>query len=88
VVGGAHSSAVLRFVLIAPPFLPPSGRTAPSGPRFFAHNRRDGSRLLSSALVIAGIGLVRFDHPLGRLVFILVGALSAYWWSQYVKLRS
>jgi hypothetical protein len=56
-------------------------------PRLYASNRRDGSRLLSSALVIAGIGLVRFDHPLGRLVALVAGALSLYWWQCYRHLE-
>ena len=41
---------------------------------------------LSSALVITGIGLIRIDHPLGRLVALVAGSLSLYWWSQYRNL--
>jgi hypothetical protein len=43
--------------------------------------------LLSSALVIAGCGLVRIDHPIGRLVFLTAGAVSLYWWTLYRQLQ-
>ncbi|MFO7629332.1 MAG: hypothetical protein R6W06_07420 [Prochlorococcaceae cyanobacterium] len=56
-------------------------------PRLYASNRRDGSRLLSSALVIACIGLARFDHPIGRLVFFAAAAVSLYWWQCYRRLE-
>lgn len=55
--------------------------------RFYVNNRRDGSRLLSSALVICGAGLVRIDHPIGQAVALLAGAVSAYWWSCYRQLQ-
>ncbi|MFY8148381.1 MAG: hypothetical protein ACOVNL_04080 [Prochlorococcaceae cyanobacterium] len=55
-------------------------------PRFYVDNRRDGSRLLSTALVITGAGLVRFDHPIGRAVAVVGGLVSLYWWTQYRKL--
>ncbi|MEY3462938.1 MAG: hypothetical protein RLZZ468_716 [Cyanobacteriota bacterium] len=55
-------------------------------PRFYASNRRDGARLLSSATVIAGAGLVRVDHPAGRLVALVAGAISVYWWLCYRQL--
>jgi hypothetical protein len=55
-------------------------------PRFFAGNRRDGARLLSTALVITGIGLVRLDHPIGRGLALVAGSVSLYWWLQYRQL--
>ncbi len=55
--------------------------------RWFVSNRRDGSRLLSSALVISGAGLIRWDHPVGRLVAVVAGLLSLYWWLCYRKLQ-
>lgn len=55
-------------------------------PRLYASNRRDGARLLSSALVIAGAGLVRIDHPIGQLVALVAGLLSLYWWRCYRQL--
>ncbi|MFO0038533.1 MAG: hypothetical protein ACK522_06255 [Synechococcaceae cyanobacterium] len=63
----------------------PHTSAAPSR-RWFPSNRRDGSRLLSTALVISGAGLVRLDHPLGRLVFVLAGLVSLFWWRQYRRL--
>ncbi len=55
--------------------------------RWFVGNRRDGSRLLSSALVISGAGLIGWDHPAGRLVAVVAGLLSLYWWLCYRKLQ-
>ena len=56
--------------------------------RFYVNNRRDGSRLLSSAVVITGIGLIRIDHPIGQVVFVLAGLLSLYWWHCYRQLSA
>ncbi|MCT0225509.1 hypothetical protein [Synechococcus sp. CS-1328] len=56
-------------------------------PSFYVNNRRDGSRLLSSALVITGAGFVRIDHPVGRIVAVIGSAVSLYWWFQYRKLQ-
>jgi hypothetical protein len=56
--------------------------------RFYVKNRRDGSRLLSSALVITAAGMVRIDHPAGRLVALVAGLISLYWWGCYRKLAS
>jgi len=55
--------------------------------RFYVNNRRDGARLLSSALVIAGIGLVRIDHPAGQAIFAAASLLSLYWWQCYRQLK-
>jgi hypothetical protein len=55
-------------------------------PRFFAKTRRDGARLLSTALVITGAGLVRIDHPVGQMVALLAGLVSLYWWVCYRQL--
>lgn len=55
--------------------------------RRFASNRRDGARLLSSALVITGAGVVRIDHPVGRLVTLVGGLISLYWWLCYRQLQ-
>jgi hypothetical protein len=54
--------------------------------RFFAGNRRDGARLLSTALVITVVGLVRIDHPIGCVIALIGGSLSLYWWLQYRQL--
>lgn len=63
-------------------------QSPPFQPRFFPGNRRDGARLLSTALVITGAALVRVDHPVGRAVALVMGALSLYWWLQYRQLGS
>lgn len=62
-------------------------QTQARGPRLFARNRRDGARLLSSSLVITVIGLVAWPHTPGRLVAIVAGALSLFWWLQYRQLK-
>ena len=63
--------------------------TAPTSlARFYVKNRRDGSRLLSSALVITAAGLIRIDHPAGRVVALVAGLISLYWWGCYRKLGS
>ena len=54
--------------------------------RFFARNRRDGARLLSTALVITGAGLVRLDHPIGRGLALVAGLVSVVWWMGYRQL--
>jgi len=56
--------------------------------RFYVNNRRDGSRLLSSALVICAVGLIRIDHPVGQVVSVLAGLVSLYWWLCYRQLSS
>ncbi len=53
---------------------------------WFATNRRDGARLLSIALVITGAGLVRIDHPVGRMVAAIAGMISLAWWTRYRRL--
>ncbi|KEF42088.1 MAG: hypothetical protein ER33_07615 [Cyanobium sp. CACIAM 14] len=65
----------------------PPGSGPAVSPRFFVGNRRDGSRLLSSALVVTGAGLIRADHPLGRAIALVAGLLSLYWWLCYRKLQ-
>jgi len=56
-------------------------------PRLYASNRRDGARLLSSALVFTTAGVVRLDHPAGRLVALVAGLISLYWWRCYRQLE-
>ena len=54
--------------------------------RFYVNNRRDGSRLLSSAVVIGTVGLIRSDLLAGRIVALVAGLVSVYWWSCYQRL--
>ena len=37
--------------------------------------------------MITSIGLIRIDHPLGRLVALAGTAVSLYWWSCYRTLE-
>ena len=66
--------------------LPLSSRPTPLA-RLYAKNRRDGARLLSSALVITSIGLIRIDHPVGQVVAALGTLVCLYWWSCYRTLE-
>ena len=56
--------------------------------RFYVNNRRDGSRLLSSAVVISCIGLVAHEHPVGLVVALVGSAISVYWWFCYLQLKA
>ena len=55
-------------------------------PRFFVGNRRDGARLLSSALVFLSIGLTQLDHQWGRILSVIAGAVCIYWGLAYRRL--
>lgn len=57
-----------------------------SGPALFARNRRDGARLLSSALIITVIALVNWAHPLGKTVALIGAGVSLFWWLRYRRL--
>jgi hypothetical protein len=61
----------------------PMGTLAP----LYAKNRRDGARLISSALVITSIGAIRIDHPIGQVVAVLGTLVCLYWWSCYRRLE-
>ncbi|MFZ9559154.1 MAG: hypothetical protein ACO27M_04930 [Vulcanococcus sp.] len=67
--------------------LRPSDDRPPALARFYAKNRRDGARLLSSALVITSVGLVRIDHPAGQVVTAVGALVCLYWWSCYRQLE-
>jgi len=54
--------------------------------KLFVDNRRDGSRLLSSALAFSFVGLIRIDTSWGQMLFVVAGALSLWWWLCYRKL--
>ena len=62
-----------------------SSRSLPLLP-FFAGNRRDGARLLSSALVFLSIGLTQLDHQWGRILSVIAGAVCIYWGFAYRRL--
>ncbi len=70
---------------------PPSARLVLPRPHhlvapLYVNNRRDGSRLLSTALLIFSVGLIRFDHPLGPVICLVSGSLSLYWGFCYGRL--
>ena len=54
--------------------------------KLFVDNRRDGSRLLSSALAFTFVSLIRIDTSWGKVLFVAAGALSLWWWLCYRKL--
>ena len=54
---------------------------------FFAGNRRDGARLLSSALVFLSIGLTQLDHQWGRILSIVASMICIYWGFAYRRLE-
>ena len=55
--------------------------------RLFTDNRRDGSRMVSSALLVAFVGLLYWDHPLGIAVAAGAGALVLFWFLLYLGLE-
>lgn len=54
---------------------------------FFAKNRRDGARLLSSALVILAVALTQLTQPWGQVVSVIASVLCLYWWFAYRRLE-
>jgi hypothetical protein len=36
--------------------------------------------------MVSGVGLVRIDHPVGQLLFLVAGLVSLFWWRQYRRL--
>ncbi|KKZ13905.1 MAG: hypothetical protein TH68_06010 [Candidatus Synechococcus spongiarum 142] len=55
--------------------------------RLFTENRRDGSRMVSTALLVAFAGLLHWDHPLGVAVAAGAGALALLWFLLYLGLE-
>ncbi|BBL86408.1 hypothetical protein PMYN1_Chma603 (chromatophore) [Paulinella micropora] len=53
----------------------------------YVKNRRDSSRLLSSALIVSIISLMCIDHLLGRILFVIGGSLGLYFWIGYKKVN-
>jgi hypothetical protein len=54
---------------------------------FFASNRREGARLLSSMLVFLAIGLTQFQQTWGIILTIVSGIVSIYWGLAYQRLE-
>ena len=53
---------------------------------FFASNRREGARLLSSMLVFLAIGLTQVQQTWGIILTIVSGIVSIYWGLAYQRL--
>ena len=53
---------------------------------FFAGNRRDGARLLSSALVFLTIGITQLDHRWGQVLTLIASVVCIYWGVAYRRL--
>ncbi len=54
---------------------------------FFAKNRRDGARLLSSMLVFLAIGMTQIHQLWGQILAIISGLVSIYWGLAYRRLE-
>ncbi|WP_320666581.1 hypothetical protein [Prochlorococcus sp. MIT 1307] len=57
-------------------------------PRFFANNRRDGARLISSALLILTIAFTQLNHLWGQLLGVFSMTVCIYWALAYQRLDS
>ena len=55
--------------------------------QLFSDNRRDGSRMVSSALLVAFAGLLYRDHLLGVVVAAGAGSLALLWFLLYLGLE-
>ena len=53
---------------------------------FFAGNRRDGARLLSSALVFLTIGMTQLDQRWGQVLTLIASMVCLYWGVAYRRL--
>ena len=63
--------------------IPPRQLLAP----LYVQNRRDGSRLLSSALVICTIGATQIHQHWGVLVTSISAVVCIYWGYSYSRLE-
>ena len=63
--------------------IPPRQSLAP----LYVQNRRDGSRLLSSALVICTIGATQIHHHWGVLLTSISTVVCIYWGYAYSRLE-
>ena len=54
---------------------------------FFASNRREGARLLSSMLVFLAIGLTQVHQTWGIILSIVSGIVCIYWGLEYQRLE-
>ena len=59
---------------------------APALPRLFANNRRDGARLISSALVLFTISATQIHQPWGPPFTFFFTVVCLYWGLAYRRL--
>lgn len=52
----------------------------------FTGNRRDGARLLSSALVFLAIGITQLNHQWGQILTLVASIVCLYWGFAYRRL--
>ena len=52
----------------------------------YVQNRRDGSRLLSSAVVIFCVALTQIHRPWGSALAVISGVVCLYWGFAYRRL--
>lgn len=55
--------------------------------RAFSDNRRDGSRMVSSAVLVAFLAALRLDTRIGLLVAVSAGLLAFVWFLLYMGLE-
>ena len=53
----------------------------------YVRNRRDGSRLLSSAVVAFSISTTQLQHAAGWWLALISGSICIYWGLAYSRLR-
>ena len=71
---------------------PPDGsqwtpQMRPSLAPLYVRNRRDGSRLLSSAVVAFTISTTQLEHTAGWWLALISGSICIYWGLAYRRLR-
>jgi len=87
VICPAVATAGFLFGHSLQPPLRESGDPCPLAlPRLFVNNRRDGARLISSALVLFSICATQIQQPWGLPATLVLAALCLYWGMAYRRL--
>ena len=55
--------------------------------RTFSDNRRDGSRMVSSALLVMFLAALRLDTRIGLVVAVSAGLIALIWFLLYMGLE-
>ena len=74
------------FVKSSPPLRESDPTCPPALPRLFVNNRRDGARLISSALVLFTICATQIHQPWGPPFTFFFTVLCLYWGMAYRRL--